>query len=55
MFRRLRARVVAELTTTFASHYTATISLREALQPDVIRAYARRATGTKYLIDPSRS
>ena len=55
VFRRLRARVAAELTTTFASHYTATISLREALQPDVLRAYARRATGTKYLIDPSRS
>ena len=52
--QRLRARVVAELTTTFASHYTATISLREAVQPDVLRAYARRATGTKYLIDPSR-
>ena len=51
---RLRSRVSAELTTTFASHYTATISLADALKPDVIAAYARRATGEKYLIDPSR-
>ena len=50
----LRARVAAELKTTFASHYTRVISLREALDPEVIAAYARRATGEKYLIDPSR-
>jgi NADPH:quinone reductase-like Zn-dependent oxidoreductase len=50
----LRARVAAELTTTFASRYTATIGLAEALEPDTIRAYARRATGEKYLIDPTR-
>jgi NADPH:quinone reductase-like Zn-dependent oxidoreductase len=54
VFGRLRARVLAELTTTFASRYTATISLREALQPEVIRAYAKKATGTKYLLDPTR-
>jgi NADPH:quinone reductase-like Zn-dependent oxidoreductase len=51
---RLRARVLAELTTTFASRYTATISLREVLQPDIIARYAKRATGEKFLIDPSR-
>lgn len=51
---RLRARVAAELTTTFASHYTATISLTEALDPTVAAAYAKKATGQKYLIDPSR-
>ena len=50
----LRARVAAELKTTFASHYTRVISLREALDPEVIAAYARRATGEKFLIDPSR-
>ena len=50
----LRARVLAELTTTFASHYSETISLREALQPEVIARYARRATGEKFLIDPSK-
>jgi NADPH:quinone reductase-like Zn-dependent oxidoreductase len=51
---RLRARVAAELTTTFASHYSDTISLADALRPDVAAAYAKKATGEKYLIDPSR-
>jgi NADPH:quinone reductase-like Zn-dependent oxidoreductase len=51
---RMRARVAAELTTTFASHYTSEISLAEALQPDVIAAYARKATGEKFLINPSK-
>ena len=51
---RLRQRVVDELTTTFASHYTRTIGLAEALDPDVLRAYERKSTGEKYLIDPTR-
>jgi NADPH2:quinone reductase len=51
---RLRQRVVDELTTTFASHYTRTIGLAEVLDPDVLRAYERKATGEKYLIDPTR-
>ncbi len=50
---KLRARVAAELKTTFASHYTRTISLREALDPETIRAYNRKATGEKFLINPS--
>ena len=53
--QRLRARVVAELKTTFASHYTQIVSLTEALQPDHIAAYAKRATGTKYLINPNKA
>jgi NADPH:quinone reductase-like Zn-dependent oxidoreductase len=52
--RRLRQRVVDELTTTFASRYTRTIGLAEALYPEVLRAYERKATGQKYLIDPTR-
>ncbi|MFK4874607.1 zinc-binding dehydrogenase [Novosphingobium sp. ZW T3_23] len=51
---RLRARVVEELKTTFASHYTRVIGLAEALDPDVLRAYERKATGEKFLIDPTR-
>ena len=51
---RLRQRVADELKTTFASHYTQVISLREALQLDTIAAYTRRATGEKFLIDPSK-
>jgi len=52
--QRMRARVAAELTTTFASHYTSEISLAEALRPDTIAAYARKATGEKFLINPSK-
>jgi NADPH:quinone reductase len=52
--QRLRNRVVAELTTTFASHYSHQISLVEALNPNVIAAYNKRATGEKYLICPHR-
>jgi len=51
---RLRKRVVDELTTTFASRFTRTIGLAEALDPDVLRGYERKATGEKYLIDPTR-
>ncbi|WP_371422677.1 zinc-binding dehydrogenase [Tardiphaga sp.] len=50
---RLRGRVVAELKTTFASHYTKVISLEGVLQLDNLRAYAKRATGEKYLINPN--
>lgn len=51
---RLRERVVRELTTTFASRYTRVIGLSEALEPEVIRAYERKATGEKFLIDPTK-
>ena len=52
--QRLRERVIAELKTTFASHYTKVVSLREALQIENILAYSKRATGEKYLINPSK-
>lgn len=51
---RLRTRVATELKTSFASHYTRTISLAEALDPATLQAYSRKATGEKFLIDPSR-
>lgn len=51
---KLRARVAAELKTTFASHYSHTISLAEALDLAVMSGYLKRATGAKYLIDPSK-
>jgi NADPH:quinone reductase-like Zn-dependent oxidoreductase len=50
---KLRARVMAELKTTFASHYTKVISLKDALDIETLKAYNRRATGEKYLINPS--
>ncbi|MGY3452320.1 zinc-binding dehydrogenase [Bradyrhizobium sp. USDA 4353] len=51
---RLRQRVVDELKTTFASHYTKTVSLTEALDPANLAVYAKRATGEKFLIDPNK-
>jgi NADPH:quinone reductase-like Zn-dependent oxidoreductase len=49
---RLRQRVVDELTTTFASHYSHAVTLEEALDLAAITDYARQATGSKYLITP---
>jgi len=51
---RMRARVAAEIRTTFASHYTAEISLAEALDKDTLLAYSAKKTGEKYLIVPSK-
>jgi NADPH:quinone reductase-like Zn-dependent oxidoreductase len=51
---KLRARVVAELKTTFASHYTQVVSLQEALQLGNIAIYGKRATGEKFLINPNK-
>ena len=50
----LRQRIVAELKTTFASRYTKVISLAEALKLEEIAVYGKRATGTKYLINPNK-
>jgi NADPH:quinone reductase len=49
---RLRARVAAELTTTFASTYTREVSLAGMLKPDAFNAYVKRATGEKFLVTP---
>jgi NADPH2:quinone reductase len=50
----LRQRVAHELKTTFASSYAKEISLAQALQPEAIQDYGKRATGVKYLINPNR-
>lgn len=52
---KLRQRVLAELKTTFASHYTKVVSLQEALQLDNIAVYGKRATGEKFLINPNKA
>ena len=49
---RLRQRVADGITTTFASHYSRTITLDEALDPANVAVYARQATGEKFLITP---
>lgn len=46
----LRARVARELTTTFASEYTAEIRLADLLDHATLLRIARMATGEKYLI-----
>jgi NADPH:quinone reductase-like Zn-dependent oxidoreductase len=51
-FGGLRARVAAELTTTFASTYTREVSLAGVLRPDAFHAYVKRATGEKFLVNP---
>lgn len=51
---KLRQRVLDELKTTFASHYTKVVSLAEALDPANIAVYAKRATGEKFLINPNK-
>jgi NADPH:quinone reductase-like Zn-dependent oxidoreductase len=53
--QRLRERVVSELKTTFASHYTKVVSLPEALDLANIAVYTKRATGEKFLIDPHKA
>jgi NADPH2:quinone reductase len=50
---RMRRRVQAGLKSTFASRYTAEVSLAGALSADAIGNYGRQATGTKYLINPN--
>jgi NADPH2:quinone reductase len=52
---KMKERVASEIKNTFASQYTAEISLLEALDPKIIAAYGRRATGSKYLITPHKA
>lgn len=50
---KLRKRVMDELKTTFASHYTDEISLSEALDPATLKSYNAKRTGEKFLINPT--
>jgi NADPH:quinone reductase-like Zn-dependent oxidoreductase len=51
----LRARVASEIKTTFASHYTQLVTLAALLEPQVLQAITRKATGEKYLVTPASS
>lgn len=51
----LKQRVAAELKTTFASHYAKEISLTEMLSLEHIAVYNQRATGEKFLLNPSKA
>jgi NADPH:quinone reductase-like Zn-dependent oxidoreductase len=49
----MHRRIAGSLLTTFASEYSDEVSLAESLDLDNIEAYARGATGTKYLLRPN--
>ena len=53
-FQAMRARVAKEIKTTFASSYANEISFEEMLQPEIIKSYAKQATGQKYLVNPQK-
>ena len=50
---RMRARVAKDLTTTFASHYKAEVSLEGMLEKAAVSEYNARRTGEKYLVVPN--
>ena len=52
--QKLREKVAAEITTTFASEYSTEVSLSEVLDPEAIAAFGKKATGEKYLICPQK-
>ena len=49
---RMRMRVAKDLTTTFASHYKAEVSLEGMLTKEAVSDYNARRTGEKYLVVP---
>ncbi|MEM9653349.1 MAG: NADH oxidase [Actinomycetota bacterium] len=51
---RLRSRVAAEITTTFASSYGMRLSLDEVVDPAMVGRYGQMATGDKALVEPQR-
>jgi len=53
-FQQMRERVAKEIKTTFASSYAQEISFEEMLEPDIIKSYAKQATGKKYLVNPHK-
>ena len=53
IIEQFNQRVAADLKTTFASHYTQEVSLAQALSLDHIAVYGKRATGEKYLVNPT--
>jgi NADPH2:quinone reductase len=53
-FQQMRERVASEIKTTFASKYVQEISFEEMLQPEIVKLYAKQATGEKYLVNPHK-
>ncbi len=51
-FNKMKKRIAEGIHTTFKSEFFREISLEEAIQPDIICAYAKAASGEKYYINP---
>ena len=51
----MRQRAALRLKTTFASKYVQEISFEEMLKPEIVKFYAKQATGGKYLVNPNQS
>lgn len=49
----MRRYAIEERNGIFASEYTRTISLDDMIDPEIAAGYNRKATGEKYLVDPS--
>jgi hypothetical protein len=49
----MRQRVRDNLTTTFASHYKARVTLEEMLTKEAVLDYRAMRTGEKYLVTPA--
>jgi hypothetical protein len=49
----MKARVVRQIDTNFASHFTGQVSLDALLDVATLQAMARRSTGQKYLVNPA--
>ncbi|MBA17568.1 MAG: NADH oxidase [Sphingomonas sp.] len=50
---QMQARIIRERSTIFASSFSREIGLAEALTPEILRAFERRSTGDKFLINPT--
>ncbi len=51
----MKARIVSEIDTTFATRFTAEFSLTDVMREEHLHAIAQRGTGEKFLINPKRS
>jgi NADPH2:quinone reductase len=49
----MKARVVRQIDTVFASHFTGEVPLHALLDVGALEAMARRSTGQKYLVNPA--
>ena len=52
-FKAAMNRVAGEITTTFATQYTAEVGLAQAVTVEALQVYAKQQTGQKYLLNPN--